>query len=704
MISVVIPVLNGERYLEEVLESVTTQEVDAEVEVLVIDSGSTDRSLEIVRAFPQVELLEIAPTDFGHGRTRNLGVQRTTGELIAFLTQDATPADSRWLSAFVEAFGMGPKIGAAYGPHIPRHGGNPLMARMLIEHFRKMSPDGSPVVQNQGDDPYLSNSNSCIARAAWEQTPFRDIPYAEDQAFGHDVLAHGWSKVFTPAAAALHSHDYGMVESFKRYFDEYRGLNDSVGERTNASANKAVAIMRDAVAKDVEFLTSSGESPISKAVWAAKSVVFHSGRIIFGGLGARADRVPPQLRAALSFERRSDGIARHIRSRADEYAYRFVGEVERDGVVPLTPAAPHDGDRPMHVAWIVPPFTVGSGGHTTIFRMVAALEQRGHSCSIWIHDPHRHEVHGGAAARQRVLDNFMQLEASFHLGFRHWSGADVAVATGWDTVYPLLRLEQCKARAYFVQDHEPEFYATSAERIFAERSYGYGLHCITASPWLGEVISERYGARATPFLLGVNTQEYGPLDCPRRSDTVAFYARHFTPRRGVELGMLALQQVKERRPETRIVLYGANVETFSPFQHEHLGVISHERLRRLYAESTVGLSLSLTNYSLIPCEMLACGLPVVELRGRACESVFGTDGSIVELADDHPTDIADTICALLDDRARREQLSANGLAFASRCTWDAVADTVERALAETLAERVRPAEQPAGEWRAGSLV
>ncbi|HEV7918381.1 MAG TPA: glycosyltransferase [Solirubrobacterales bacterium] len=704
MISVVIPVLNGEQYLEEVLTSVTTQEVDAEVEVLVIDSGSTDRSLELIRSFPQVALLEIPQSEFGHGRTRNLGVQRTTGELIAFLTQDATPAGNGWLAAFVDAFEMGARVGAAYGPHLPREGGNPLMARLLIDHFGEMSPDGNPVIQNPGDDTYLSNSNSCIARSAWEQTPFRDLPYAEDQAFGHDILANGWSKVFMPAAGALHSHDYGMFESFKRYFDEYRGLNDSIGEKTDASAGKAFEIVRDAIAKDVRFLAGRGESTASQAAWAARSAAFHTGRILFGGLGARADRVPPRLRAALSFESRSDGIARHIPSYEEEFAHRYVGEVERHGVVPLTPPAPHDVDRPMHIAWIVPPFTVGSGGHTTIFRMITALEQRGHSCSIWIHDPHNLEVHGEEAARQRVLDYFMQLNATVHLGFRHWSGADVAVATGWDTVYPMLRLDHCKSRAYFVQDHEPEFYPTSAERIFAERSYGYGLHCITASPWLGQVVSELYGANATPFLLGVNTEEYAPLDYPRRNDTVAFYARHFTPRRGVELGMLALQQVKERRPETRIVLYGAHVEMFAPFPHEHLGVVSHERLRRLYAESTVGLSLSLTNYSLIPCEMLACGLPVVELRGRACESVFGDDGSIVELADDDPTDIADKICALLDDRARREQLSANGLEFAAKCTWESVADTVEGALAQTLADRLEEAEVPTHQWRAGSVI
>ncbi|MGH2906713.1 MAG: glycosyltransferase family A protein, partial [Solirubrobacterales bacterium] len=178
MISVVIPVLNGAEYLEEVLDAVWRQRIDEEFEILVIDSGSTDGSLEIVESFPKVRLIGIDKSEFGHGRTRNMGVRETSGDLIAFLTQDATPASEHWLAAYRAAFTLEPKIGAAFGPHLPRKGISPLMARLLIDHFESFSSDGTPAIQHPGDTPYLSNSNSCIARAAWEQTPFRDIPYA----------------------------------------------------------------------------------------------------------------------------------------------------------------------------------------------------------------------------------------------------------------------------------------------------------------------------------------------------------------------------------------------------------------------------------------------------------------------------------------------------------------------------------------------
>ena len=95
--------LNGAELLDEVLAALTGQVIDEPFEVLVIDSGSTDGSLEIVAAHPGVRLLQIDKSEFGHGRTRNLGVQSTTGDLIAFLTQDATPASEHWLASYREA-------------------------------------------------------------------------------------------------------------------------------------------------------------------------------------------------------------------------------------------------------------------------------------------------------------------------------------------------------------------------------------------------------------------------------------------------------------------------------------------------------------------------------------------------------------------------------------------------------------------------
>ena len=625
--------------------------------------------------------MRIAPEEFGHGRTRNLAMAETSGELVAFLTQDSTPADDGWLAALAGSFRLAEHVGAAFGPHLPRPDASPLTKRLLTDFFHEFSPGGDPVVHRRGDSTYLSSNNLCVARAAWEEVPFRDIPYSEDQALGADLLAAGWAKVFNPAARVVHSHDLGLIAGFRRYFDEYRGLRDSVGQKSEASPGRAIGIVRSSVAADRAYLAREEPSALARARWTAQSAVHHTGRVVFGGLGERADMIRGPLRSVLSLDRRGDGVTRRV-APSSAGAYRDALRVLADGPEPLASPSPFDDEREsLELAWVVPPFGVGSGGQMTIFRVMRELERRGHRCSLWLHDPEGLEPHTSAGLRRRIAADFFPFGGQIEIGFDRWAGADVAVATGWQTAYPVLGLPGCRARAYFVQDHEPDFYAASTKQLLAERTYGLGMPCIAASPWLAGLLEHRYGATASPFELGVDPAEYHPQPgVPRRADTIVFYARDFTPRRALELGLLALERLVAERPGLRVVLFGTHNRVRAPFSFEQLGVESTERLRRLYSEATVGLSLSLTNYSLIPNEMLACGLPVVELAGRASEGVYGIDGSVITLAEPDPHAIAAALGGLLDDSRRRERMSRAGIDFVRERTWERSTDAIEAAI------------------------
>ena len=136
----------------------------------------------------------------------------------------------------------------------------------------------------------------------------------------------------------------------------------------------------------------------------------------------------------------------------------------------------------------------------------------------------------------------------------------------------------------------------------------------------------------------------------------------------------------------RIVLFGDTEPPETSFPYEFLGVVSPEVLAWRYSEATVGLCLSLTNYSLIPQEMMACGLPCVDLAGRSPEAVFGRDGP-VELAEPDPLSIADAVEALLDDQERWRRRSAAGLAFVEGATWERAARQLEKGLRRALEER-----------------
>jgi glycosyltransferase involved in cell wall biosynthesis/GT2 family glycosyltransferase len=693
-VSVVIPVKDGEERLEEVLAAVRVQ---GDVELIVIDSGSRDRSVEIARA-AGAELIEIPPEEFGHGRTRNLGADRSSGELICFLTQDAVPVEG-WLDAYREAFALDDRVGSAFGPHLPHPDTSPMIARELTEFFGGFAPDGRPALQRRGDLTFLSNVNACYARACWAELRFPEVGYSEDQAFGRAMLDAGWVKVFHPAAAVRHAHDFGPLEFARRYFDEYRGLRETTG---HVEALQPKQTARELV-RDARWMREQGMATGARARWLPRAAAHHAGRRIGSALGSRADRLPDRVQQALSLEGRGGGggtRGRMVAAQGDRSRYEEILRLHTDGPMPLEDPAPGMADRtPLHIAVLIPPFGKGSGGHKTIFTLVDRLERAKHTCSVWMYDPRGH--HGrksGSVLRRTVVEEFVPIRAPVYKGFDDWHGADVAVATGWDTAYQVMLLPHCRARAYLINDHEPDFYGTSADSMWAAHTYELGLYGVSAGRWLRDLLARRYGQRGGWFRLGVDHGIYHPAPVERRRDTVIFYSRSYTPRRAVPLGEIALRELKRRRPDLRFVFFGQDDELGVPFEHELLGVVEPEVLAERYCEATVGLCLSLTNYSLIPQEMLACGLPCVDLAGASTEAELGRDGG-VELAEPDPISIADALERLLEDRRLWERRSAAGIAQVQDASWDEAGRQVERDLREALRERERgaPASALSGE-------
>nr|MBA3300342.1 glycosyltransferase family 2 protein [Thermoleophilaceae bacterium] len=239
MVTVAIPVLDGARYLDEVLTAVRAQELDREVELLIVDSGSTDASLEIA-AKHDATVHEIPKGQFSHGGTRNSMMAMAGGEHVAFLTQDATPIGTGWLAALLAGFEAAEDVAAVFGPHVPRPDASHMIKSEMERHFDTWGSDGEMHVQRLDRSPegvaayerypgvwtFLSDVNSCIAKRAWEQVPFREVPYAEDQLLGRELIEAGYAKVFAPQARVLHSHDYPPGEFFRRYFDEFRAMRE----------------------------------------------------------------------------------------------------------------------------------------------------------------------------------------------------------------------------------------------------------------------------------------------------------------------------------------------------------------------------------------------------------------------------------------------------------------------------------------------
>ena len=316
--SVVLLTYNGERYLGEVLDSVFKQKTSFQYEVIVIDSGSTDTTLEIVRSHP-VNLHQIPNSEFNHGETRNLGARLARGRFVAYLTQGATPADEHWLQHLVDAFDLNPKVAAVYGLHIPRPDCDPVTKRDLEEFFKMMGPRDQATVQyirdgdeawkeyqrNEGIIGFYSDVNSCLRKTVWEEIPYQALDYAEDQAFGRDILKAGYGKVYEPRAAVIHSHSYPFLGYFRRQFDEYRGLRRSIGfAQTGGLAKVFLGALKGGLV-DSRYIWREKYSLAANLKWTHHAYTMNFLRRLAGYLAAKEDRLPPWLVGTISLEARA---------------------------------------------------------------------------------------------------------------------------------------------------------------------------------------------------------------------------------------------------------------------------------------------------------------------------------------------------------------------------------------------------------------
>ena len=332
------------------------------------------------------------------------------------------------------------------------------------------------------------------------------------------------------------------------------------------------------------------------------------------------------------------------------------------------------------INWIVPDFGYGSGGHVTILRFVRHFQSIGIHNRIYVSDRSAHA--SPEALRNFISDNLMPIDGiELHTSSQHMESADIAISTFWKTAYESLALANVKFKAYFIQDYEPYFYPMSSNWLFAEDTYRFGFYGVCASRWL-HTIAHRFGMPACHFNLGYDPNVYYPDPLTSRdANRVLVYMRPSTERRGTELLISALTALKRNRPKTRIAIFGTEDLGYSgvEFEVEMLGLLNEEELRRQHSMSSITLLTSLTNYSLIPVEAMACGSVVVDVDVESMRETFGED-SPIRLVTPRPLDMARAIAATLDDQQELQLLSAAGIEYSKNFVWDKAFSSVENDL------------------------
>lgn len=309
-ISIIILSKNEEKYIDSTLDMVFKQNIDKRYEVILIDSGSRDSTLEIARRYP-VKILEIPSDEFGHGLTRNQGVQAAAGDIAVFLNADATPTDECWLKGLVDAFKDDKSIAGVYSNILPRPDCNPLRSWEILKEnvstkqvryikdfndYQRMKPRDKRL--------FLSfNSISCAIRKGFLlQYPFKDIEFGEDLEWSKRVIENGFKIIFEPASAVLHSHDFycSFKETFKKYFDDADINNRLLNIWSWKNSPELIGHIAYKIIRDIAQVFSLNKAILYKIRWVLYSPFIRAAELFGIISGLNSKHMPGRLRSSFS--------------------------------------------------------------------------------------------------------------------------------------------------------------------------------------------------------------------------------------------------------------------------------------------------------------------------------------------------------------------------------------------------------------------
>ncbi|MGH7910514.1 MAG: glycosyltransferase family 2 protein, partial [Candidatus Dormibacteraceae bacterium] len=283
LISIVMPVKNGAPHLPQMLEAVLGQSISARLEIVAIDSGSSDGTLDVLERFG-ARVLAIEPSAFDHGLTRNLLAEHARGDVLVFLTQRACPADETWLAPLVAGLDGDPRVVGVCSRLIPRADADALTRRdverdlsglCVRQHrqiddwseYERMGPEEARRFLN------FHTVSAAIRADALRRTPFRSVAtLGEDLLWAREVVESGWAIVHEPASRAYHSHAYTLDALFGRNVDDGVANRDIVGR--SMAREEIAARVRTNVHDDWAYLRDElGLDGAELAHWQVEAVL-----------------------------------------------------------------------------------------------------------------------------------------------------------------------------------------------------------------------------------------------------------------------------------------------------------------------------------------------------------------------------------------------------------------------------------------------
>jgi rhamnosyltransferase len=211
-VSIVLRSFNEGWALPATLEAIRTQTYD-NWELIAFDSGSTDGSVELLRAAGPAHLVQMLPHEYKPGRVLNQGMALAKGDRVIFLNADATPQGPDWLGPLVEAL-SDTSVAAVYGRQVPRPDCDPVFAR---DYERCYGTEPKPGTGGH----FFSMVSSGLRREAWLKERFNEnMQYSEDDEYTRRCRTRGYRVAYCPSSVVMHSHNYTPRQAYKRSFGE----------------------------------------------------------------------------------------------------------------------------------------------------------------------------------------------------------------------------------------------------------------------------------------------------------------------------------------------------------------------------------------------------------------------------------------------------------------------------------------------------
>ncbi len=206
--------MNDASLIGDTLRGVYGQDYPAGVQLIHIDSGSSDGTVDLIKASKPWKLIQILPKEYIPGVVLNRGMRESDSEWVVFLNSDAEPVDARWLSALMKVATSEANVGTAFSRQVPRPDCQAVFAHDYDRCF-------GPHRESVSWEHFFSMVSCVVNRRAWEARPFReDLQYAEDDEWSRRLKAEGWKVLFAPESLAMHSHNYTLKQAYKRAYGD----------------------------------------------------------------------------------------------------------------------------------------------------------------------------------------------------------------------------------------------------------------------------------------------------------------------------------------------------------------------------------------------------------------------------------------------------------------------------------------------------